>query len=188
MLGQEVAVAQLAAWHSFYAIIGSAAATLTGLLFIVVTLMSQMGRLRRSSDALNAFNTPSVVHFAAALGIAALLSAPWPLLWEPAVLLGLAGLAGLYYMRIVIRRTHRQTAYTPVLEDWLWHSIFPSCAYGALVIAALVFAANAMPALFIAGVATLLFLFIGIHNAWDNVTYPIVAGAAQVQSGADQEE
>jgi hypothetical protein len=181
---REAAMEQLTVWGNFYAIVGTAAATLTGLMFIAVTLISrEQLQIPRSSDALGAFSTPTIVHFASALGVAAMLAAPWRVLWQPGLLLGLVGLAGALYMLIVARRTHRQTAYTPVLEDQLWHMVFPLAAYGALVVAALVFAADATPALFIAGAATMLFLFVGIHNAWDNVTYLVLRYSALEQDG-----
>src|SRR5690348_12887382 len=88
----EALLAPLAAWQNFYVIIGSAAATLTGLLFVVITLVS--GALRRVStpgSGIRVFSTPNVMHFGAALLIAALLSAPWPALWPAGLLVGLAG-------------------------------------------------------------------------------------------------
>jgi hypothetical protein len=176
---------QLTAWNAYYTLVGTAAATLTGLMFIVVTLIVQM-RLGGSSDAFAAFNTPSIVHFCAALAVAVMLCAPWPLLWQPDLLLGLAGLAGMLYMGIVICRAGRQRSYRPVLEDQLWHLLFPLVAYSALAAAALVWIGNATPALFISGAAVLLLLFIGIHNAWDNVTYLTLNGSSLAQDGRDE--
>ena len=118
-----------------------------------------------------AFSTPTVVHFCAALLVAAILSAPWQVLWTAGLLLGLCGLGGVTYVVIVIRRTRRQTDYHPVLEDWLWHTVFPLVSYTALVVAAMVLLGNPAPALFVIAAGTVLLLFIGIHNAWDNVTY-----------------
>ncbi len=51
---QEAVLSPLATWQNFYVIIGSAAATLTGLMFVVMTLRV---RGRRSSGALGAFAT-----------------------------------------------------------------------------------------------------------------------------------
>jgi hypothetical protein len=184
---EEVTMAQLVVWDNFYVIVGTAAATLTGLMFVVVTLINRSPRLQRAGETFGAFNTPSVVHFSAALGIAAMLTAPWQVLWQPVVLLGIAGLGGLSYMRLVVRRAQRQTAYSPVLEDWIWHSLFPIAGYSALVVAALVGAARITPALFIAGAATVLFLFIGIHNAWDNVTYPLLAFSSTEQNDPEDQ-
>jgi len=111
------------------------------------------------------------VHFGAALLIAALLSAPWQALWPASLLLGLAGLAGVSYVLIVLRRVRRQIDYQPVLEDWLFHTVFPLVSYTALVVAAILLPGYPVPALFVIAAAAVLLLFIGIHNAWDNVTY-----------------
>src|SRR5260370_8363038 len=84
---QEAVLSPLATWQNFYVIIGSAAATLTGLMFVVITLLAGVRR-RRSSGALGAFTTPNVVHFGAVLLVAALLSAPCQPLHPPGLSLG----------------------------------------------------------------------------------------------------
>jgi hypothetical protein len=114
---QEAVLSPLATWQNFYVIIGTAAATLTGLTFVVITLTAGVrGRVSSASEAFATFNTPNVVHFGAVLLIAALLSAPWQALGPASLLLGLAGLAGVSYVLIVLRRVRRQTDYQPVLE------------------------------------------------------------------------
>jgi hypothetical protein len=170
---QEAMVSPLSTWGNFYTIMGSAAATLTGLMFIVVTLTAgtPANRVRRSSGMLAAFGTPNIVHFCSALLIAATLSAPWQMLWNVSLLLGIAGLGGVVYIIVVVLRTRHQTEYRPVLEDWMWHNILPFISYTIIVVAAIVLPLNPVPALFAIGAVTLLFLFIGIHNAWDTVTY-----------------
>ncbi len=169
---QEALLSPLATWHNFYSIIGTAAATLTGLLFVVITLIAGVrARVPSPSSGLAIFNTPNVFHFGAALLVAALLSAPWQALWNASLLLGLLGLAGMIYVVIVLRRVRRQKDYQLVLEDWLWHTVLPLVSYTALVGAALLLPGYPAPALFVIAAATLLLLFIGIHNAWDNVTY-----------------
>ena len=162
----------LTTWQTFYTIIGSAAATLTGLMFVVVTLIAGVRvRVSSPSEAFATFNTPNVVHFCLALLVAAILSAPWQALWPAGLLLGLCGLGGVTYVVIVLRRVRRQTDYQPVLEDWLFHTIFPLVSYTALVVAAMLLPGHPAPALFVIAAATVLLLFIGIHNAWDNVIY-----------------
>ena len=181
---QEAALPVLSDWTNFYVIIGSASAALTGLLFVVISLLAG-SRLRRSTEPLAAFNTPNVYHFGAALFVAVVLSAPWPMLWNVSLLLGLCGLWGMSYVIVVLRRMRRQADYTPVLEDWLWHTIFPFVSYTGLVVSAIMLQVNPTPALFIAGGGTVLLLFIGIHNAWDNVTYLIVEGSRQEDKGQE---
>src|SRR5579863_2236533 len=142
-------------------------------MFVVITLIAGT-QTRRSSEPIAAFSTPNVVHFCAALLIAALLCAPWQVLWNAGLLLGLCGLGGMTYVAIVARRVRRQTDYTPVLENWLWHTVLPLVSYTALVVAAIMLPGTPALALFVIGGATVLLLFIGIHNAWDNVTYIVV--------------
>lgn len=160
-------------WENFYVIVGSSAAALTGLMFVVITLIAG-SRDRRSGGALAAFGTPNVVHFGAALLIAAILSAPWQVLWPIALLLGLAGLGGVIYVVIVARRARSQTEYQPVFEDWLFHVALPFVAYGVLIIAAILLLSNPTPEMFAIGAVTVLLLFIGIHNAWDSITYLVI--------------
>ncbi len=168
----ETGVSLLTTWHSFYGIIGSAAATLTGLIFVVITLIAGVQRRVSSpSGGIATFSSPNVVHFGVALLVATLLSAPWQALWPVSLLIGLSGLGGAAYVVIVIRRARRQTDYQPVLEDWLWHTVFPLVSYTALLVAAIVLPGHPAPALFVIAAATVLLLFIGIHNAWDNVIY-----------------
>jgi hypothetical protein len=169
----EAAVSLLAPWATFYTIIGSSAAALTGLMFVVITLVTG-ARIRRSGEGIAAFSTPSIVHFCVALAVAAILSAPWHVLWHAGLLLGLTGLGGVAYSVVVVRHMRRQTAYRPVLEDWSWHVIFPLVSYVALVVAAILLSSNPETTLFLIGATTVLLLFIGIHNAWDNVTYIVV--------------
>ena len=159
----------LAAWESFYVIVGSSAAALTGLQFVVIVLGSEVKALGDSTT--RAFSTPTVVHFCVVLLISAVLSAPWPGLGSPGLCLGLCGAAGLAYVAMVIRQMRRQKDYVPVLEDWLWHGVFPLVAYVALFAAGLELRRHAAPCLFVIGGTALLLLFIGIHNAWDAVTY-----------------
>src|SRR5205823_1452528 len=58
-----------------------------------------------------------------------------------------------------------------VLEDWLWHCAFPLIAYVTLLVAALAVQRDPPVCLLVIGATALLLLFIGIHNAWDAVTY-----------------
>ena len=165
-------VASLAGWESFYVIVGSSAAALTGLMFVVIALIAERGT-RGFGRAVSAFGTPTVVHFCATLLVSALISAPWHRLSSVAMVLGACGGAGVVYAVIVIRRAGRQSGYKPVLEDWLWHAVFPLLSYATMLVAAIVLPSAPGPALFGIGGASLFLVFIGIHNAWDTVTFVV---------------
>lgn len=172
----------LTEWESFYVIVGSSAAALTGLMFVVITLIVDSDR-PRSGGTVAAFGTPNIVHFCAALIISATISAPWRSL--PHVSIALAGLggAGVGYVLIVLKRARRQTEYQPVLEDWLWHTVFPLAAYAAMVVAAGFLPRHSGSSLFVVAGAVLSLVLIGIHNAWDTVTYLAVAPRGGSGSG-----
>ena len=68
----ETAPSTLRAWESFYVIVGSSAGALTGLQFVVLTLITEAGVIRGSGETLAAFGSPNVVHFCAALLVSAI--------------------------------------------------------------------------------------------------------------------
>jgi F0F1-type ATP synthase assembly protein I len=166
-------LAPLAAWGSFYVIVGSSAAALTGLQFVVIALVADR-RGQSNTGTIDTFGTPTIVHFCATLLVSAVVSAPWQRLSNAALVLGLCGAAGVVYGAIVVRRARRQTGYKPVMEDRIWHFVLPITAYGALVVGAAALGRDTRSALFTIGATTLLLLFVGIHNAWDSVTYVAV--------------
>jgi len=151
---------------------GSSAAALTGLMFVVITLVAGSGRIRRSTPTgISTFSTPTVLHFCCALLVSATLSVPWRVLVHPAILLALAGAFGIVYMLRVTVRTMRLETYKADLEDWTWYSGLPLLAYVALFGGALYLAVHPVDAMFAVAAGALLLIFLGIRNAWDVVTF-----------------
>ena len=167
---EQVASSPLTAWESFYVIIGSSAAALTGLQFVVIALIAE-SQTKSTLREISAFGTPTIVHFCSVLLVSAILSAPWHSLPSPSVALGLCGIAGVTYSALVFQRARRQTGYQLVMEDWLWHTAFPFLAYAVLLASAFALPRHPVTSLFLIGASALLLLFVGIHNAWDAVTY-----------------
>jgi hypothetical protein len=164
---------ELAKWDSFYVIMGSAAGALIGLQFVVLTLIADRPHTG-SAEAGAAFGSPTVVHFGVVLFLAALLHAPWQTINIVAILWGLLGFGGIVYSVIVVRRMRKQAAYKPIFEDWLCHVALPFAAYAILALASLAALSYTREALFGVGSSALLLLFIGIHNAWDGVSYHVL--------------
>src|SRR5262245_41711727 len=73
----EVVENPMRAWEAFYVIVGSSAGALTGLQFVVLTMISESQVIKGTEQSLAAFGSPNVVHFCAALLVSALFSAPW---------------------------------------------------------------------------------------------------------------
>lgn len=160
----------LVQWSNFYVIVGSSAGALTGLQFVVIALVADAEALGSSTE-IRAFGTPTVVHFCVALLIAAIASAPWHALASVTVAFAACGAAGVGYALTVIRHARAQTHYSPDADDWFWYAALPLATYASLLAAAIALAWHPSAALFVVGADSLLLLFIGIHNAWDTVTY-----------------
>ena len=158
-------------WDSFYSMVGQAAATLIGLMFVIVTLGPALGgkvRAEASGSAVPLFVTPTLVHFGAILFIAVVALVPQGS--DVAVLLCLlaCGLAGLAYVVIIgVKISTRvslmdrsdysaRAAYVPV----------PAIAYLLIVISSVVtLTGRPFPALAV-GAAVAILLAVGIRNAW----------------------
>jgi len=158
-------------WSTFYALTGASAATLTGLMFVVVTLV---GRRRRRSqattDGVSTFSTPTVVHFGSALLVSIIMCAPWPSIAGAATLISIFGLGGLAHMLWVLNHAKRLTEYEPDVEDWAWYTIVPIVAYATVFAGGIaVFASST--GMFVVAAAVALLIFMGIRNSWDVVTY-----------------
>jgi len=176
-------MAELTEWVNFYLIVGGSAGALIGLQFVVITLISQ--RPVVPEDAGAAFATPSVVHFAIVLLLSAVGDSPWHAISSIAICWAVIGLAGIVYTCLVVRRVQSQKTYRPVFEDWLFHCILPLAAYAMLVISSFVTAWRVRPALFVVAAAALMLLFVGIHNAWDAVTYHVYTLSRETQKNSD---
>ena len=162
----------LSNWQNFYMLLGTAAATLTGLMFVATTLIAGIdAHLPTLNAAVSAFNTPTVVHFGTVLLLAGVLSAPWQTFSSLSFLLAILGLGLVFYSVIVLRRMRRVPHYQMTLEDWSWYIAFPLLANILLIVAAIVLLKNPPLALYIVGLAMMLLLIVGIRNAWDMVTF-----------------
>ncbi len=175
----------ISGWENFYVIVGSSAGALIGLQFVAITLIADRPISAGQAQAGSTYATPTIVHFCAVLLLSAILSSPWQRIGSAAVLWGLMGLAGIIYETIVTLRM-RHTPYRPEFEDWLCHSILPLAAYLTLAATALAAQAHPYGAMFGVAAAVLVLLFIGIHNAWDAVTYHIFVKRHQQQQKAER--
>ena len=156
----------LEGWDNFYVILGSAAAGLLGLTFVVIALISE-GR-RVNPAGMSGYITPTIVHFGTVLGLACFLSVPRQNVTSLSIGFGSTAIGLLIYTGVIasnLRRFARD--YVPVLEDWLWHVILPAIVYCALL--AMAFLVWRQPRQSMYGIASslMLLLFIGVHNSWD---------------------
>lgn len=180
---------EFAKWDSFYVIVGSASGALIGLQFVVLTLIAQRPQAG-VPEAGAAFATPTIIHFSSVLFLSALLRVPWQAVTYAADWWGVMGFIGVAYAVITGHRMRRQSAYRPEFEDWLCHLFLPVVAYAMLAFSSFLAASHTRVALFWVGAAALLLLFIGIHNAWDGVSYHVFVSMrkAHLEEQRDKEQ
>ena len=171
----------LSTWESFYVIVGSSAAALTGLMFVVITIAIER-KSGEAGQAIDAFGTPTVVHFIAAFLVSAIMSAPWHSVDGAAISVGILGLVGILYILNTIRAARRQSVYHPVPEDWIWFIILPLVPYSTMVAAGLGLRGHGITPLFAIGAATIVLILIAVHNSWDAVTYNVIQRAKEAGS------
>jgi hypothetical protein len=118
------------------------------------------------------------VHFAGALVLSAIMSAPWHSYRALSLVLGMCGIGGIVYSAVVMYRAGHQSEYKPVWQDWVFYAVLPSAAYLALASGSVLLDTNTQDGLFVVAAVALALLLIGIHNAWDTVTHIISTARA----------
>jgi hypothetical protein len=170
----------LEGWDNFYVILGSAAAALLGITFVVIALISE----RRANPAgMAGYITPTIVHFGTVLGLSCFISMPHQNVLALSVGFGSTATGLLIYTGAISANMRRFAKdYVPVLEDWIWHVILPILIYGVLLAMALCLWRQPRQSLYGIAAALLLLLFVGIHNSWD------VAVSITAQKKKDEEK
>lgn len=154
-------------WHDFYLLIGTAAATLVGLMFVSASVgggyMTEERRL-----GIRTFFSPTIFHFAAVLVACLALLAPkqsWTALG--ALLLG-CGLAGFIYAAWVWRQMARMGTLRDIdLEDRMWYASGPVFCHLLVALAAALLLLQRPFGMDVLAVTLVLLLLVGIRNAWD---------------------
>ena len=152
-------------WHEFYILVGTAGATLLGLLFVAVSLGAGFLTEKRAA-ATRAFFSPVILHFAVVFFVSAVGLVPAHSVTSLAILVGATALIGIgvsFFTTIQLLR-HRWTKY---VRDHLAYGVLPAVCYVALLAAAGMIVAESEYALDDLAGVLLLLLLVNIRNAWD---------------------
>ncbi|MGO8943485.1 MAG: hypothetical protein ACLQJ7_07405 [Syntrophobacteraceae bacterium] len=153
-------------WANFYLITSAAAATLIGLLFVVITLASERRVEEVEATAkIRVYLTPTVVYFASVLGLAALLSFPNHTRLTATVCICLVGVVGLVYSGSSLIRGDKKKSYDE-RRDLIPYAAFPFAAYGLLVLGGVLLLHDTQRGLTFVAVGMLSLLTIAIRNSW----------------------
>jgi membrane protein CcdC involved in cytochrome C biogenesis len=147
-------------WANFYLITSTAAATLIGLLFILITLAAE----RRPKDIakVGLYLTPTVVYFGSVLLLAALLTFPNPSRFAATLCICCTGTSGLLYSvsRVVRREKFIRRS------DVFPYVACPLVAYGLLVWGGLLLDHAAQRGLTLVAVGMLALVMLAVRNSW----------------------
>jgi len=158
-----------AGWQTFYQMTAEAAATLTGLMFIVVSLSSGRNTPINERGVL-LFTSPTVFHLTSVLVISALALTPEGETPPPVLLMICWSAGGLIYAatRLVgLARIENPTHWS----DFWYYGVGPTvtnCALAAADIAAFIHLPHSAYAV---AICLLSLLLLGIRNAWDLATW-----------------
>ena len=165
-------------WHDFYVLIGTAAATLVGLMFVAASIGASYFTVERE-HGLHNFLTPTVLHFTATLVACLVVLAPNHGPLSLAIILFVGSIVGLCYSGrrwLVVRRRK----YEIDLADQLWYLVGPLTSYALIAAAAGLVLSRADPelGLDLLSAGLVLLLLLGIRNAWDMTTWIAVRAPA----------
>ena len=161
-------------WHDFYVLVGTASATLVGLMFVAVSIGTAIFDESHGA-AVTAFITPTVMHFAAVLFACLVALMPNHTWYTLGGLIGAGAVAGTVYcgglvVQMIIRRRFKVD-----LSDRLFYAALPLAGYGLGMIAAvLLFTHSAAVSADVIAAAVLILLFAAIRNAWDMMVWIVM--------------
>jgi hypothetical protein len=159
-------------WEGYFTLVGTAAAGLIGLLFVVVTLTANFDRAQAQRGQ-SIYMTPTMLHFAVVLSTSAMTLVPGLTPFRATALLAVATLVGLIntlWASLGIR-TRRVSAEPPHWTDFWLYGVAPSVIYAALGCSCIGFAVSADWAPHALAILLLGLLLLGIRNAWDLITW-----------------
>jgi hypothetical protein len=156
-------------WHDFFILLGTASATLVGLMFIAVSIGASIFK-EENRPALEVFLGPTIVHFTSVLVLCVLAVVPSHSWLSLAGLDALIGLAGFFYSARIWFRLAR-SRYAIDHLDRFFYTVLPAIAYLTVLIAAALLYEQSEGGLDVAAVALITLLVAAIRNAWDMMVW-----------------
>jgi len=155
-------------WHEFYALLGTAAATLVALLFVAASIATGYMTVDRSSPT-HTFTTPIVFHYTYVLFVSLIALMPIDTDRLLGIVFGVTAAAATAYALFIFVRVLKSEVRD--LDDRLSYGLSPLVGYAATLAAAFfIYRHSSVGPPLLAG-ALMLLLLINIRNAWDLTVY-----------------
>src|SRR5262249_5402714 len=157
-------------WHDFYILVGTASATLVGLMFVSASIGSSVFS-EQSRFALQAFLRPTVGNFAAALVGCIGVMIPSQTWLSLGVMLAAGGGAGLIYAgRVWFYMFIRRSFHVDVI-DRTFYATVPLLGYLLVLAAGILLLLGKRWSAEVTAAALVVLMFAGVRNAWDMTTW-----------------
>lgn len=155
-------------WETYYLMIGSSAAALIGLLFVVMTLSAEIDAARADA-AQRIFQTPVIVNFGVVFVISAAALAP-ERPWVMALAVAVPALVGLGFELSAFGRmvSGRRVQHW---SDYLYYGALPALIHLFLLVAAAGIWMRSGLGVDAVALGALALLLLAIRNAWDLATW-----------------
>lgn len=155
----------LDAWGNFYVVTSAAAATLVGLLFVVITLAAER---RPASEVkwIRVYLTPTVTYFTSVLLLAGALTFPTQSRLSVTVCCCVEGIAGVVYALWLLRGKPLGARFRERGDSW-YYSLLPAAAFGVLVGGgATLYVSDTSAGLTLVAVSMLALVTLALRNSW----------------------
>jgi hypothetical protein len=163
----------LHAWHDFYVLVGTASATLVGLMFVTASIGATLFT-ERNREAVKAFISPTVVHFSEVLFVCILAAIPSETWLTLAALLAIGGAAGLIYSARVWVQLFVRRSFDVDVVDRMFYALIPVAGYVLAFAAAVALVMQSIWSLELLAAALITLLLAGIRNAWDMTIWIVI--------------
>lgn len=162
-------------WETYYLMVGSSAVILIGLLFVVITLSSNL-EARRAVIGARIYMTPTVYHLGTIVLVSAAALMPGTPLYAMALVVAVPALSGFVYAALSLVRMFRNPP-VPHWTDYIYYGVVPGLVHLWLIAAAWAFWRESEPAAHAIAAGLVALLLIGTRDAWDLATYLVTARA-----------
>lgn len=160
-------------WHDFYILMGTASATLVGLMFVSASIGVNFYN-ETHSGAMQNFVTPTVVNFSSVLLICVLVTVPSHSWTSLAGLLAAGALLGLIYSGQILVALLVRHRFPVDVTDRLFYALVPVAGYALVVAAAVLLFMHSPAGPNVMAAALVILLVAGIRNAWDMTVWTVL--------------
>lgn len=158
-------------WGSYFALIGTAAATLLGLMFVAVSITASY-MTEELAPGLRVFLSPTIFHLAGVLVLCLLVTVPVPVraLGITLAVVGLLGVAYAFWVLVHIRRYR----FDIELDDRIFYGVGSLPCYLLTVAAGLLLVTHARVAPYLLAASVMLLILVCVRNAWDITVWAVI--------------